>query len=190
MVDGALDSRRRWNDTESFWEGWVGSVAQGAAAADVGDAGGVFFGREVDAALDQFERIFLIGQPQRLGAAQAHHDDVVGRVERLFPRRFPLEMMADAARAPGARIVVERRAVVGEGFGRGAGGRPGVGKRCRAGEGCWSAHGAKMTRRARSVQPRILIRDIARRDGTPGAGARSQSGNAGGTSRGRLTLAA
>lgn len=95
--------------------------------------------------------------------------------------------MADAARAPGARIVVERRAVVGEGFGRGAGGRPGVGKRCRAGEGCWSAHGAKMTRRAGSVQPRILIRDIARRDGTLVSG---RSGNAGGTSRGRLTLAA
>lgn len=89
-----------------------------ASALDRGDALGVF-GIEIAAAFEDFERVFVIGQAQLLGPPGAQQGDVIGHVEGLLPRRFPFEIGANAIGAPGARIILQRRAVIGEmGMGR------------------------------------------------------------------------
>lgn len=90
-----------------------GLPGQRAATQNRGDTVGVAF-IEVAAALEDFERVFLVGQAESLGAAGAHDRNVIGCVEGRLASGGPLEIMADPVAAPGRRIVIERRAIIGQ----------------------------------------------------------------------------
>src|SRR3569623_109670 len=87
------------------------SLATGALdALDPRDIGRL----EITSALEQFERVFLVSQPQTLGACGAHHHDS-GRdgTVRFAVRRLPGKIIADAAAAPfGHVLLVERWAAI------------------------------------------------------------------------------
>lgn len=86
------------------------------------------------AAFEEFERVFVIGQPEQRRAAGAQQGDRVGRVESGLPGLLPFDIVTDAIAPPGrgvAVVVIERRAAIGE-------------RR--------SGHGASVGRRGRFVQ--------------------------------------
>lgn len=95
------------------------SIPYPAFRHDLGDALRVV-GIQIPPAFEDFEDIFLIGQPDQRGALGAELCDVERGVEGLFLRMRPFEIAANAVFAPGrgvGEIVIERRAAVGEGRG-------------------------------------------------------------------------
>jgi hypothetical protein len=100
----------------------------------------------VAAAFENFERVFFVSEAEPVGLLDAKRDDA-GR--GVFPgpamRRFPVEVIADAAMAPFRRVLVlERRpAIV-------AGGHRIVGA-------CWPGRGAV----ADDLQHRRQLRESA-----------------------------
>ncbi|HET9618653.1 MAG TPA: hypothetical protein VFP74_15905 [Pseudolabrys sp.] len=71
-------------------------------------------GLQITAAFEQFERVFLVGQADALGAGGAqHHDRGRYAAIRLAVRRLPGKIIADAASSPfGNMLVFERRAAI------------------------------------------------------------------------------
>src|ERR1041384_3306419 len=67
--------------------------------------------REIPPALQNLERVFLVGQAQRLGLLEAEQRHVArGGLPRLAVRALPVEIDVDVAVAPlRAFLVVERR---------------------------------------------------------------------------------
>src|SRR5258705_951415 len=74
---------------------------------------------QVTAALEDFQRVFFVGEAQPLGFPDSERDDA-GR--GVFPgramRRLPVEVISDSAVAPFRPVLVERRtAIVASGSG-------------------------------------------------------------------------
>ena len=68
-------------------------------------------------AFEDFEDIFVIGQPDQRGALGAEFCHVERRVEGLLLCRRPFEIAANAVPAPGRGVgvvVIKRRAAIGE----------------------------------------------------------------------------
>lgn len=74
-------------------------------------------GIEIPPAFEDFEHIFLIGQPDQRGTLGADFGDVKRRVEGLLLCRRPFEIPANAIPAPGRGVgvvIIKRRAAIGE----------------------------------------------------------------------------
>lgn len=74
-------------------------------------------GAQIASALEDFDDIFLIGQPDQRGTLGAELGDIERRVEGLLLRLRPLEIAANAVFAPGrgvSIVIIKRRAAVGK----------------------------------------------------------------------------
>ena len=71
---------------------------------------------QIPPAFEDFEHVFVIGQPDEGGALGAEFGDVIGRVESPLLGIPPLEIAPNAIPAPGrgvAVIIIKRRAAIG-----------------------------------------------------------------------------
>src|SRR6185503_6161052 len=68
---------------------------------------------QVTAALENFQRVFLVGEAQPVGFLDAKRDDAGrGILPDRAMGRFPVEVIADAVAAPFWRVIIERRPAI------------------------------------------------------------------------------
>lgn len=108
----------------------------------------------------------IVRQTEFVGAADAQHGDGVGRIESLFLRRLPIEIIADTVATPGRCVVVERRPAIGERrravrAGRSGGRAIRVGGTVGIGGERQLGHAMRMAAKDAAVQRRLPRRPIA-----------------------------
>ena len=101
--------------------GWIScpSIPDPAPGHDLRDPLRVA-GIEIAPAFEDFEHVFVVGQPDQRGALGAEFCDIERRVEGPLLGGRPFEIAANAVFAPGRGvgvIIIKRRAAVGEEIG-------------------------------------------------------------------------